>query len=205
MTGVYIGEVCLLGLFAINTAPGPIVLQAIFLGFTVVFHVSMHAALRPLTKELPDTLAADDALYQFSRNDDRTYELGTGLPSDSAITEPKGLGAAKAKLFRLIFNNRIFDTKEEFTENIPDHAPPVYTAEEHNIAYYDPSVRAQVPRLWIVKDIHGFSAEAVKEDSKVLPITDEFAFFNEKGKVVWAEENHEKLDMMPIYEKRVDY
>lgn len=49
----------------------------------------------------------------------------------------------------------------------------------------------------------GISAKEVKDSSAVVSITDEFAHFNEKNKVVWEEYDH--LENMPIWEKRVDY
>ncbi|KAG0687859.1 hypothetical protein C6P40_001759 [Pichia californica] len=55
MVGIYLGEVCLLGLFAVSKSWGCIVLEAIFIGITVLFHVQMNIAFDNLIKVLPNT------------------------------------------------------------------------------------------------------------------------------------------------------
>ena len=48
LTGVYIAEICLIGLFAINVTTGPLILMIVFLIFTALFHISLNSALDPL-------------------------------------------------------------------------------------------------------------------------------------------------------------
>lgn len=55
MVGIYLGEVCLLGLFAVSKSWGCIVLEAFFIGVTVLFHVQMNIAFDKLIKVLPNT------------------------------------------------------------------------------------------------------------------------------------------------------
>lgn len=52
-TGLYIGEVCLLGLFVVAKAWGPVVLQAIFIGVTIFVHNNLQIAFKPLLVSLP--------------------------------------------------------------------------------------------------------------------------------------------------------
>src|SRR4051794_13762895 len=59
-TGLYLAEVCMIGLFGASVAPGPLVLMVIFLVFTVLFHVSLNSALDPLLYNLPLTLLAEE-------------------------------------------------------------------------------------------------------------------------------------------------
>lgn len=56
--GVYLAEICMIGLFAINTAgskvaAGPLVLMVIALIVTILFHISMRNALQPLITTPP--------------------------------------------------------------------------------------------------------------------------------------------------------
>jgi hypothetical protein len=58
MVGVYLAELCLLGLFGIGigsrtTAVGPVVLQVILIVATIVFHVMLRKKLGPLLATLP--------------------------------------------------------------------------------------------------------------------------------------------------------
>lgn len=59
MTGLYIAEICLIGLFALKKAFGPLVLMAVFLIFTVLVHISLNEAVTPLLNNLPRTLALE--------------------------------------------------------------------------------------------------------------------------------------------------
>lgn len=52
-TGLYLGQVCLLGIFAVGKGWGPIVLQAIGLGSTVFFHIHINEAFDKLLQVVP--------------------------------------------------------------------------------------------------------------------------------------------------------
>ncbi|CAK7221139.1 hypothetical protein SBRCBS47491_004425 [Sporothrix bragantina] len=60
MIGLYLAEVCLIGLFSIQSAIGPVVLMIMFLVFTFLVHISLNDAVSPLLYSLPRTLALDD-------------------------------------------------------------------------------------------------------------------------------------------------
>ncbi|CDH08516.1 probable RSN1-Overexpression rescues sro7/sop1 in NaCl [Zygosaccharomyces bailii ISA1307] len=57
IVGLYLGQICLLGLFAVGKGWGPIVLQAIGLGVTVIVHLHLNYAFDHLMKYVPvDTM-----------------------------------------------------------------------------------------------------------------------------------------------------
>lgn len=60
MTGVYLSEVCMIGLFGASVAPIQLALQVVFLVFTVLFHISMVSALDPLLYKMPQSLLAEE-------------------------------------------------------------------------------------------------------------------------------------------------
>jgi hypothetical protein len=62
LVGVYLAEICMIGLLALGKAFGPLVLMFGLLIFTVLIHFSLSAALSPLLFNLPRTLAADEEL-----------------------------------------------------------------------------------------------------------------------------------------------
>lgn len=63
IVGIYIGQVCLLGLFAVGKGWGPIVLQVIGLCVTVFIHLHLNAAFDHLTKVVPvDTMKPLDGV-----------------------------------------------------------------------------------------------------------------------------------------------
>lgn len=52
-TGLYIGEICLLGLFVVVKSWGPLILQAILIGVTIFVHYNLSIAFSPLLLSLP--------------------------------------------------------------------------------------------------------------------------------------------------------
>lgn len=63
--GLYLAELCLIGLFAIGTgtsvgAVGPMILMIIFLVFTVLYQFSLNSALEPLLYYLPKSMDAEE-------------------------------------------------------------------------------------------------------------------------------------------------
>lgn len=51
--GIYLGQVCMLGLFVVGKGWGPIVLQAIFLGFTIMTHIYLKDSFGYLIHVVP--------------------------------------------------------------------------------------------------------------------------------------------------------
>lgn len=52
-TGIYIGQVCMIGIFAVGKGWGPIVLQAISIGVTVFAHIHLKQAFNHLVQVVP--------------------------------------------------------------------------------------------------------------------------------------------------------
>jgi calcium permeable stress-gated cation channel len=204
MTGVYLSEICLVGFFAINTAPGPIVLMAVFLGATVIYHVLMRQALKPLMVYLPDDLDNEDRTAMFSKADHRSYDAAkAGVPpSEAQPVTPKKLSAKKAGSFGRLFDVRKFKSFNGVKSLVPNYAPPQYDNGDAGQAYFDPAIISLVPRLWIARDELGISRTEVRDTREVVPISDEFAWFNEKGKIVWDEE---RILDVPVWERRINY
>ncbi|KKF96972.1 putative protein RSN1 [Ceratocystis platani] len=59
LTGLYLAEICMIGLLALRVALVPMVMMVMFLIFTAMCHVSMSAAIRPLLYNLPQSLAVE--------------------------------------------------------------------------------------------------------------------------------------------------
>lgn len=59
MFGLYVAEICLIGLFALKAAVGPVALMLIFFIFTALVHISLNEAVAPLLANLPRTLALE--------------------------------------------------------------------------------------------------------------------------------------------------
>jgi hypothetical protein len=207
MTGVYISELCLIGLFAINTSPGPLVLMIIFLVFTALYHAMMRNALRPMAMYLPNSLDGNAQLSMFDHSDIHSYDSSNSAlpPSDAPATGSK-VSSRKAPLFSKIFDPRKWASHSSVRSLVPNYPVPHYELDEIVDAYYNPAITSPAPRLWIVRDEMGISAQEVRDSRATVgagfEISDGFAQFNEKGKVTW---DVQRLESVPIWEKRVDY
>src|SRR6195952_1987565 len=94
LTGVYLGEICLIGLFGIAATPGPLICMIAFLIFTILYHFSLNAALDPLLYSLPRSLEAEqegliNALESGTRNGSEDIkEKTSGEVSAAPVKKP---------------------------------------------------------------------------------------------------------------------
>lgn len=64
-TGIYIGQLCMLAIFAVGQGWGPIVLQVIAVVATIFIHVNLHQSFSHLLQVVPmDTMRALDGVSQ---------------------------------------------------------------------------------------------------------------------------------------------
>lgn len=62
--GLYLAEICMIGLFALKLAFPPMVLMLIFLIFTAIVHMSLRDSISPLLQNLPQTLTLEEELQE---------------------------------------------------------------------------------------------------------------------------------------------
>ncbi|TGO11910.1 hypothetical protein BTUL_0098g00110 [Botrytis tulipae] len=77
LTGVYLAEICLIGLFGLRSAFGPLVIMFGLTIFTALIHISLNEALGPLLWNLPRTLAVEELYRGLAFNSD----LQTPMPT----------------------------------------------------------------------------------------------------------------------------
>lgn len=218
MTGVYLAEICLIGLFALKAAIGPLILMIIFLIFTVLFHVTLSEAVDPLLRFLPKSLqsveerlltteygdpntAAEDGPL-FSTADDVTKNTGESSATGAVakITAPlKKVGFLAKFLHPEKYTDYLELRKLIPREGIPEIS---YTPEEEQNAFYHPALRSIPPVLWFPRDTGGVSAQECEHTGRVIECSDNGAVIDEvTGKMRREDENSAppswKLD--PVY------
>lgn len=67
IVGVYMAEICMIGLFALKLAFIPMALMLIFFIFTGLVHFSLSEAIFPLLQNLPQTLSLEEELQEEER------------------------------------------------------------------------------------------------------------------------------------------
>ena len=224
-TGCYLGIVCLIGLFAVQAAPGPLILMIIFLIFVILWHLSLSSAIDPLLSFLPKSIQVEEESLLSIENCQNTPDQGhqnkearfkeVTVSNNVSPATSKLNGAVRRPTFlrrptfsqkptlltRFLFPHKHCDW-QHFRKMVPhnfvdqDYDPVV----ERN-AYYHPAIKSETPVLWIPRDPMGVSAQECQHTSHIIPMTDERAGFDAKGHIVWDHKN----GMPPIYEEKIYY
>lgn len=209
LTGIYLSELCLIGLFAIGQAWGPMILMIIFLVFTVLYHISLNAAMDPLLNTLPKTLEAEEESFRGE------LEAGvSGSPtvshekhhekdgSNELASHSKPRGGLFAKFFKPHLHCDYATMRALVPHEHGDLDPNnLYDEVSARNAYHPPSVVSEAPLLWLPRDEAGISRQEVAHTSKVIPITDEGCTLDEKNKLVWDVEGARP----PLWQPKVFY
>ncbi|CUM45306.1 uncharacterized protein AC631_00423 [Debaryomyces fabryi] len=117
--GIYIGQVCLLGIFVVGKGWGPIVLQAISLGFTIMTHIYLNDAFHHLLRVVPidcmkplDGVSHTPSFQGKSDYQEKMLERKKGSKSDRLEKE-----IALDKKAQEEVKNDILNTDMELNEN----------------------------------------------------------------------------------------
>ncbi|KAJ9666769.1 phosphate metabolism protein 7 [Coniosporium apollinis] len=236
--GVYLAELCLIGLFAIRLgsslwSSGPLLLTILLLVVTILYHYLMNQALGPLVQLLPQNLLAESEVpydatlagaesgtprkHSQSANSSSS-EHGQADADDSQASNAQDTIAPvtindistlhkdrpKPSIFHRYFSPAGQSAADIAASLHPRFRRPVppYPADVARKAYLNPVMTSEPPVLWIVHDEMGISEEEVRETGKVVRITDEGAWFDERNRVVW---DKERVREMPIWKDEVVY
>lgn len=87
LTGVYIAELCMLGLFGVKGAYYPMILMIGLLVLTYLVNFSISQSLAPLLYSLPRTLAAEEELRRAGHHPSNAEHLDDGTEDTQAALE----------------------------------------------------------------------------------------------------------------------
>ncbi|USW54971.1 Putative calcium-dependent channel, 7TM region phosphate [Septoria linicola] len=208
-TGIYLSEVCLIGLFAIGVGSntqsvGPLVLMIIFLVVTILWHIWLNRMLSKLEIQLSES----ESFHEIEQHDlekaHDTTESGNGAAMTSGQTASRGGLMDRVKGY-LHADNAATDVIRSLSPTLSKPGRP-YTEEEYNTAYIHPAIISECPTIWLARDKFGLSKQEMNDSrtevGEGLEMTDEGAVFNEKGKIEW---NQESIRDAPIYEDEPAY
>ena len=207
LTGVYLSELCLIGLFGLRNAPGPLVLIVILLIITVVYHITMNEHLGPLERYLPTDLQAEDEERPLLEAEEGSATQGMDNEPESRI-EHIGRGRVPERVLEPVaefLEPHIFASyhalKSWFED--PQGELPEYSEEELRTAYSNPALTSKTPKLWLVRDEMGISKHEIQENEKEgISSTDDGATLDERNRVVWPMDD---LTKVPIFKMPVKY
>ncbi len=213
-TGVYLAWICLIGLFAIATSIGPLIIAIIGLVMTVLFHVAMNSALGPLLYNLPRSLEAEEESLipdqNVNQGQDPNPADGEKIDVDNQKALPMPPPAhPKPNMLTKFFKPHIYADYATLRRLVPhDLVDPnsLYNEETEREAYFPPTVKSNTPLLWIPRDNLGISAQECSDTRKFIPITDEGATIDDKAKIHWEGEGEGQLAARPpIWKEKIYY
>lgn len=216
LTGVYIGELCLIGLFGLRNAKGPSILVAILFLGTITYHVFTNRFLKPLEDHFPDSMllgedadpeqeallaGAEEGRAQGeeeSHGNSRVQQIGRELHVPRKVLDP----------IARFFEPHVYASRKAMSAFLQHTAaesdpPPHYSDEELQNAYKNPSLKSKRPILWLPKDANGLSKKEIDrlaEDG--LDATDGGAWVDAKGKVDF---DRDQLRELPVWKKTPPY
>ncbi|KAF1969274.1 DUF221-domain-containing protein [Bimuria novae-zelandiae CBS 107.79] len=213
ITGVYLSEGCLIGLFAIATgdntaAAGPLAIECVLLAVTIVAHLCLRTALTnhearvAYSDPVPATAQLEQGLAHGT-----TEKNATATDTSAPNVMPK---ATKIPGFLQKLINPERNSTPQLSSRLDQfyHQPQELPTDIAKRAYFNPAITSPTPVLWIVHDDMGISAREVSDTKKEVPgleITDEQAYFNEKNKVIWDKVEEGKAREAPIWEEKIVY
>ncbi|KAI1386334.1 DUF221-domain-containing protein [Hypoxylon trugodes] len=213
-SGVYIAELCMIGIFATSVAIGPLVLMIAFLIFTILFHITINSAIDPLLYNLPRTLGtgAESKSMHVESSSTRNGSGSTahndhqdGIQDAEKVTSADtAVNKKKPGFFSKFLKPWEYCDYETMRKLVPHDAidtQNLYTDEVERNAYFPPSVSSGTPLLWIPEDQMGISKQEVRDTGKVIPITDEGCTLSDKNKLEWDTE----AVRPPVWEEKVYY
>jgi hypothetical protein len=200
---------------------GPLVLMIVFLVATIGWHIWLRRSLKKMELDM-----AENDIYASSPFHREGFEAAekSNVYSNAGHISRDGYDQDETKIEHLQNypsgerRGMFARIKAYFTESpetaaqnaitqvAPHLSSPVreYTQQEHDEAYVHPAIISECPIIWIAKDKHGLSTQEIRvtTDGEEYTMTDEGAEFNEKGKVVWKQD---ELRDAPIWEDEPVY
>ncbi|KAK5078631.1 phosphate metabolism protein 7 [Lithohypha guttulata] len=225
LVGCYLSVICLIGLFGVaagGKGKGPLIMMIALLVFMILYHVSLNAAIDPLLYYLPRSLETEEESllrpeYTTSMGGrsghgaaeetapyEKGYNVWTGVTAKDTTSSNPPPATGFLGMIHKWLRPDIYASYSVMRQLVPrDFAQISYSSEIERDAYQHPAVTNAVPLLWIPRDIMGVSKQECAHTNKVTPVTDDGATFNDKGRVVWSEE--ETGGRPPIWEDKIYY
>jgi calcium permeable stress-gated cation channel len=199
--GIYMGEICLIGLFAVSKSWGCIVLEVVFTAFTVLCHIQLNIAFDDLLTVLPnscmrpldgesETLSWSNPYKDNGRRDGETREeYEERLIEEPFLIEGDRSDINKPGMVMQYLQPWKYLTFHDLKSYIPASYWEYPEGEDDDLLHahdYDcPDLAAKCPTVWIPRDPMGLSKAQIRQFTGIVPISDENATFDEKGKIVY--------------------
>jgi len=223
LTGIYIAELALIGLFSLDTATGPAIMLALLLIATVIFNYIMNKHFEPYEQFLPAALVRE--AENSNGGDEQTPLLSSAEEGRlDAVSESDSHVQRLISQARPHVPSRILSPLERFFEprfyashaavkkwladgDWDEDAAPQYSEEQIKTAYLNPVFKSHETLIWLPRypeaDGKVSKQEAQELQGHGIEANDSGAWVEKKtGKVKIAEND---LSRVPIFKQRVEW
>lgn len=213
LAGVYIAELCLIGLFSLRQATGPTVMVGALLIVTTIFNFVTNRYFAPLEQYLPADIG-------FEIEDDEQAPLLSAAAAEEG--EADALHNAESNIHRLssrtlvpprlvsplarFFAPHVFASHTAMKawlreDDFDEEDVPEYSEEDMKRAYLNPAYTSKTPLIWLAKDDIGASKNEIEENEEAgLKCSDLGAWINSEGELKWSVDNFEEV---PVFKKGI--
>ena len=217
LTGVYLSELCLIGLFSASSAKGPTALVTILFIVTVIYHIIMNRIIGVHEKYLP---ADSTSTNHQQGSDEESVPFLSSSQADnnsSSLLHPHLSAYLPASildpLLRFLephnsyppdyFDSFFRDSSASTSSPYP--SPPDYTPSQLATAYQNPALTSNTPKIWLPHDELDLAKRELEENEKVgiKGGTDEAARVDHQGDVHWDGEDGGSWEGTPVWKEPV--
>lgn len=117
IVGLYLAEICMIGLFALKGSFPPVVLMLIFLLFTLLVHMSISDAIAPLLVSLPQTMKVEEEIQL----EEKRKAAVAAAAAEDAESAPTGAANSYYDETQSFGEERIESEEEEEEEEEEEH------------------------------------------------------------------------------------
>lgn len=218
LAGIYIGELCLIGLFGLRKAKGPAIMLAILFFATIAYNLLTNRYLNPLEDHFPDEmidsengeqdplLSAAEEGHAVAAGDERVDEhershvqrLGREMHLPQKVISP----IARFLEPHVYASHQAMRAFLARTGAETEPAPE-YSEDDIKKAYQNPSLTSKAPLIWLPKDNYGLSKKEIESlSADNFEATDNGAWVNSKGEVDF-DKSH--LRDLPVWKQPKSY
>ncbi|PVI00218.1 DUF221-domain-containing protein [Periconia macrospinosa] len=174
LTGVYIAELCLIGLFGLRQATGPSIMTGVLFLTTIAFNATTNKYFAPLEQYLPADLAQESG----------DLDSEEGAPLLSSAEEGEALSTTQSRIQRLpipskylspvarFFNPHVYASHRALKAWLRDDAEfdeddvQTYSEDMKRKAYLHPAYTSRTPLVWLPRDEASVCEVEARENEK---------------------------------------
>ena len=188
--GLYVAEICLLGLFATQLkhpgAIGPFIMMVIAVIFTALYNLSLNSAISPLLQYHPKDLQLleyeEDSRPLLHNGQSPEYDSGpaasagaktgaTDIEKDGRLLSPQASNGAKStkkpNMFTKFLRPHVHADHKYMRNILPIIQTEAPNTFPESFAYLHPSVKSRGVSLWVPHDPLGISRQEIRETDEV--------------------------------------